>query len=91
LQPEEHKSMDDIIVSMGYSLVGKNDYNNIMCEQFAFGDQPKELMLCDKYDNGFHMKCVRPIVDTQQLLSHISCGTHCHIYRTTSVITDVVW
>ncbi|GAU33349.1 hypothetical protein TSUD_166140 [Trifolium subterraneum] len=33
-----------------------------MCEQCGFGDQPKELMLCDKCDNGFHMKCVRPIV-----------------------------
>jgi hypothetical protein len=102
-------------------------------QQCEFGDQPKELMLCGKCDNGFHMKCGRSIVVStiglthfmwnplshlshnisnvrsvtnrrsfycainvamiftwnvwdqllcQQLISHISCENHCHIYRT---------
>jgi hypothetical protein len=60
-----------------YTVVEKEDYDGIMCEQCGSGHNLEELLLCDKCDNGFHMKCVRPIV-----VSHISCENHCHIYRT---------
>ncbi|KAK2425095.1 hypothetical protein QL285_035380 [Trifolium repens] len=39
------------------------------------------LMLCDKCDNGFHMKCVRPIV-VLTIDSHTSCENHYPIYCT---------
>jgi ribosomal protein L37AE/L43A len=45
-----------------YAVVEKEDYGGIMCEQCGSGNNSEELLLCDKCDNGFHMKCVRPIV-----------------------------
>jgi hypothetical protein len=62
--------MYDIMVSVRYAVVEKYDYINIMREQCGFGDQPKELLLCDKCDNGFHMKCVKPIVGGTIGLAH---------------------
>jgi hypothetical protein len=50
------------VCAVRYTVVEKKIYINIVCEQYGSSDQPKELMLCDKYDNGFHMKCARSIV-----------------------------
>lgn len=54
--------MSDIYARAKYAVVERDDYGNLMCEQCGSGDQPEELLLCDKCDKGFHMKCVRPIV-----------------------------
>jgi ribosomal protein L37AE/L43A len=59
---KKYRSMDDIMARARYVVVEKEDYSNTMCEQCGSGDNPEELLLCDKCDNGFHMKCVRPIV-----------------------------
>jgi ribosomal protein L37AE/L43A len=62
LRMKKYKSMEDIMARARYVVVEKEDYSNTMCEQCGSGDNPEEIMLCDKCDNGFHMKCVRPIV-----------------------------
>jgi ribosomal protein L37AE/L43A len=54
--------MADIMARASYAVVEKEDYGGIMCEQCGSGNNSEELLLCDKCDNGFHMKCVRPIV-----------------------------
>lgn len=40
----------------------EEDYSALSCEQCGSGENPDELLLCDKCDKGFHMKCLRPIV-----------------------------
>lgn len=62
--PKKFKPIDDIMARASHVVLKKKraDYSNIRCEQCGYGDQPDELLLCDKCDNGFHMKCVRPIV-----------------------------
>lgn len=59
---KKYRSMDDIMARAKYAVVEKEDYGSLMCEQCGTGEQPEELLLCDKCDKGFHMKCVRPIV-----------------------------
>ncbi|CAK8567898.1 unnamed protein product [Lathyrus sativus] len=59
---KKYRSMEDIMARAKYAVVEKEDYGSLMCEQCGTGEQPEELLLCDKCDKGFHMKCVRPIV-----------------------------
>ncbi|GAV83993.1 PHD domain-containing protein/SET domain-containing protein [Cephalotus follicularis] len=40
----------------------EEEYKDLSCQQCGSGDRDDELLLCDKCDKGFHMKCVRPIV-----------------------------
>ncbi|MCH97703.1 histone-lysine N-methyltransferase ATXR5-like, partial [Trifolium medium] len=62
LRLKKYRSMADIMARASYAVVEKEDYGGIMCDQCGSGDNSEELLLCDKCDNGFHMKCVRPIV-----------------------------
>lgn len=59
---KKYRSLEDIMARAKYAVVEKEDYGSLMCEQCGTGEQPEELLLCDKCDKGFHMKCVRPIV-----------------------------
>ncbi|WJX40830.1 SET domain [Trifolium repens] len=59
---KKYRSMDDIMARARYVVLEKEDYSSTMCEQCGSGDNPEELLLCDRCDNGFHIKCVRPIV-----------------------------
>ncbi|PON82222.1 Autoimmune regulator [Trema orientale] len=45
-----------------YAVAEEADYSELSCEQCGSGENPDELLLCDKCDKGFHMKCLRPIV-----------------------------
>lgn len=45
-----------------YAVVERETYSDLLCDQCGSGELPEELLLCDKCDKGFHMKCVRPIV-----------------------------
>ncbi|KAJ9170234.1 hypothetical protein P3X46_018358 [Hevea brasiliensis] len=54
--------MSEILAKAKYAVVERADYNDVSCEQCGSGDLPDELLLCDKCDKGFPMKCVRPIV-----------------------------
>lgn len=40
----------------------KDSYSDVTCEKCGSGEGDDELLLCDKCDRGFHMKCLRPIV-----------------------------
>uniref|UniRef100_Q8VZJ1-1 Isoform 2 of Histone-lysine N-methyltransferase ATXR5 n=1 Tax=Arabidopsis thaliana TaxID=3702 RepID=Q8VZJ1-1 len=40
----------------------EDSYSNVTCEKCGSGEGDDELLLCDKCDRGFHMKCLRPIV-----------------------------
>ncbi|XP_058768677.1 probable Histone-lysine N-methyltransferase ATXR5 [Vicia villosa] len=63
--------MEDILARAKYAVVENEDYGSLMCEQCGTGEQPEELLLCDKCDKGFHMKCVRPIVVRIPIVSWI--------------------
>lgn len=60
--PKKLKSMEEVMARARYAVVDRADYGNVSCQQCRSGDRPDELLLCDKCDKGFHMKCVRPIV-----------------------------
>lgn len=59
---KKYKSMADIMARARHVVVERDDYSDLLCEQCGSGELPGELLLCDKCDKGFHMKCVRPIV-----------------------------
>ncbi|KAL1290868.1 hypothetical protein HN51_059409 [Arachis hypogaea] len=59
---KKYKSMTDIMARAPYAVVEREDYGDLSCEQCGSGERPEELLLCDKCDRGFHMKCARPIV-----------------------------
>lgn len=59
---KKYKTMANIMARAKYAVVEKEDYSDCMCERCGSGEQPKELLLCDKCDKGFHMKCLRPIL-----------------------------
>ncbi|KAK4754192.1 hypothetical protein SAY87_002296 [Trapa incisa] len=59
---KKRKSMTEILAVAKYAVVERDDYNNVNCEKCGSGDQSDEILLCDKCDKGFHMKCLRPIV-----------------------------
>ncbi|KAJ0097564.1 hypothetical protein Patl1_27858 [Pistacia atlantica] len=60
--PKKLKSMAEILAKARYAVVDRGDYSDVICEQCRCGESPDELLLCDKCDKGFHMKCLRPIV-----------------------------
>lgn len=45
-----------------YAVNERDDYSDVACEKCGSGERSEELILCDKCDQGFHMKCLRPIV-----------------------------
>ncbi|GMH23977.1 hypothetical protein Nepgr_025820 [Nepenthes gracilis] len=60
--PKKYKSMEEIMAKAKFCVIEREDYSDVMCEQCGSGDFFDELLLCDKCDKGFHMKCVRPVV-----------------------------
>ncbi|XP_022741492.1 probable Histone-lysine N-methyltransferase ATXR5 isoform X4 [Durio zibethinus] len=60
--PRKLRPMSEIMARAKYAVVERTDYSNIICEQCGSGERSDELLLCDKCDKGFHMKCLRPIV-----------------------------
>ncbi|KAM1052437.1 hypothetical protein ACFX13_000025 [Malus domestica] len=56
------KSMAEIMAKAKFTVVERGDYGDVTCEHCGSGDRSDELLLCDKCDRGFHMKCLRPIV-----------------------------
>ncbi|EOA20840.1 hypothetical protein CARUB_v10001176mg [Capsella rubella] len=40
----------------------EDSYSDLACEKCGSGEGDDELLLCDKCNRGFHMKCLRPIV-----------------------------
>ncbi|XP_054805322.1 probable Histone-lysine N-methyltransferase ATXR5 isoform X2 [Prosopis cineraria] len=59
---KKYKSLAEIMAKARYAVVERDDYSDVLCDQCGSGERPDELLLCDKCDKGFHMKCVRPIV-----------------------------
>ncbi|KAK3211671.1 hypothetical protein Dsin_016377 [Dipteronia sinensis] len=60
--PKKMRPMAEILATARYAVVERDDYSDMSCEQCGSGERPDELLLCDKCDRGFHMKCLRPIV-----------------------------
>lgn len=60
--PKKMKSMSEIMAKARHTVLERDDYSDVYCQQCGFGDRDEEILLCDKCDKGFHMKCVRPIV-----------------------------
>ncbi|XP_061342507.1 probable Histone-lysine N-methyltransferase ATXR5 isoform X2 [Gastrolobium bilobum] len=58
---KKYRSLKEIMARASYAVVEREDYSDLTCEQCGSGERPEELLLCDKCDKGFHMKCVRPI------------------------------
>ncbi|KAL9313835.1 hypothetical protein ACSQ67_019287 [Phaseolus vulgaris] len=58
----KYRLMSDIMARAQYAVVERETYSDLLCEQCGSGEVSEELLLCDKCDKGFHMKCVRPIV-----------------------------
>ncbi|KAK4772672.1 hypothetical protein SAY86_014447 [Trapa natans] len=59
---KNYKSMTEILAVAKYAVLERDDYSNVNCQKCGCGDKSDELLLCDKCDKGFHMKCLRPIV-----------------------------
>lgn len=59
---KKYKSLAEILAKARYAVVERDDYSDVLCDECGSGERPEELLLCDKCDKGFHMKCVRPIV-----------------------------
>ncbi|KAJ1382691.1 Zinc finger, PHD-type [Sesbania bispinosa] len=59
---KKYRSMKDIMERAHYVVVEHEDYSDLTCDQCRSDERAEELLLCDKCDKGFHMKCVRPIV-----------------------------
>ncbi|XP_057542921.1 probable Histone-lysine N-methyltransferase ATXR5 [Amaranthus tricolor] len=62
VREKKYKTMEEILAKAKYAVVEKEDYSNINCEECGLGEFEWELLLCDKCDKGFHMRCVRPVV-----------------------------
>ncbi|GMY12420.1 probable Histone-lysine N-methyltransferase ATXR5 isoform X3 [Fagus crenata] len=60
--PKKLKPMAEVMAKAGFAVLDRGDYSKVSCEQCRSGERPDELLLCDKCDKGFHMKCLRPIV-----------------------------
>uniref|UniRef100_A0A1J3HR49 [histone H3]-lysine(27) N-methyltransferase n=3 Tax=Noccaea caerulescens TaxID=107243 RepID=A0A1J3HR49_NOCCA len=58
------RSMDEIMAKSVPVVEQEEDdsYGDVTCEKCGSGERDDELLLCDKCDRGFHMKCLRPIV-----------------------------
>ncbi|KAI4317120.1 hypothetical protein L6164_025024 [Bauhinia variegata] len=62
-QPQKkYKSLTEILAKARFAVVEREDYSDVVCKQCGSGEQQDELLLCDKCDKAFHMKCLRPIV-----------------------------
>ncbi|KAJ1395411.1 Zinc finger, PHD-type [Sesbania bispinosa] len=59
---KKYRSMTDIMERARNAVVEREDYSGLTCDQCRSGERAEELLLCDKCDKGFHMKCLRPIV-----------------------------
>lgn len=59
---KKYRLLSEIMARAPFTVVERESYSDLMCEQCGSGESPEELLLCDKCDRGFHMKCVRPIV-----------------------------
>ncbi|XP_020203608.1 probable Histone-lysine N-methyltransferase ATXR5 [Cajanus cajan] len=60
--PKKYRMLTEVMARAPYAVLERETYSDLMCEQCGSGELPDELLLCDKCDRGFHMKCVRPIV-----------------------------
>ncbi|XVE86565.1 hypothetical protein DITRI_Ditri18aG0043300 [Diplodiscus trichospermus] len=60
--PKKMRPLSEIMARARYAVLERADYSDISCEQCGSGERSDELLLCDKCDKGFHMKCLRPIV-----------------------------
>ncbi|KAI4345110.1 hypothetical protein L6164_012270 [Bauhinia variegata] len=60
--PKKFKSLTEIMAKARFAVIEREDYSDAVCDQCGSGEQQDELLLCDKCDKGFHMKCLRPIV-----------------------------
>ncbi|KAL6225411.1 hypothetical protein ACLB2K_004261 [Fragaria x ananassa] len=60
--PKKFKPLSEVMERARFAVVERIDYSDVRCEQCGSGDRAEELLLCDKCDRGFHMKCLRPIV-----------------------------
>jgi hypothetical protein len=60
--PKKLKPMAEVMAKARHAVVERVDYSDVSCQQCGSGDRADELLLCDKCDKGFHMKCLRPIV-----------------------------
>ncbi|RZC07643.1 putative Histone-lysine N-methyltransferase ATXR5 isoform B [Glycine soja] len=58
----KYRMLSEIMARAPYAVVERETYSDLLCDQCGSGELPEELLLCDKCDKGFHMKCVRPIV-----------------------------
>ncbi|KAF5751804.1 histone-lysine N-methyltransferase ATXR5-like [Tripterygium wilfordii] len=56
------KPLSEVMARARYVVVEGADYSQTSCVQCGSGDQDHEMLLCDKCDKAFHMKCLRPIV-----------------------------
>ncbi|KAL2638896.1 hypothetical protein AAZX31_06G144800 [Glycine max] len=59
---KKYRMLSEIMARAPYAVVERETYSDLLCDQCGSGELPEELLLCDKCDKGFHMKCVRPIV-----------------------------
>ena len=83
--PKKLKPLSEVMAKAGFAVVEKNDYSDVSCEQCGSGERGDELLLCDKCDRGFHMKCVRPIVARVPIGSWLcpNCSGHHRRLRST--------
>ncbi|KAI4383519.1 hypothetical protein MLD38_009349 [Melastoma candidum] len=61
-QSKKFRTISDILTRAKYAVVERENYSDVKCEDCGSGEEPDQLLLCDKCDKGFHMKCLRPIV-----------------------------
>lgn len=62
LQSRKYRTISDILERAKYAVLERENYGDVKCEQCGSGEEPDQLLLCDKCDKGYHMKCLRPIV-----------------------------
>ncbi|XP_050204278.1 probable Histone-lysine N-methyltransferase ATXR5 [Mercurialis annua] len=61
-RPKKMKAISEVLAKAKYAVAESGDYGDASCEKCGSGEGGEELLLCDKCDKGYHMKCVRPIV-----------------------------
>ncbi|OMO98292.1 hypothetical protein COLO4_14015 [Corchorus olitorius] len=81
--PRKLRPISEIMARARYAVVERADYSDVKCEQCGSGELSEELLLCDKCDKGFHMKCVRPIVARVPIGSWLcpKCSGHMRVRR----------
>ncbi|XP_052198034.1 probable Histone-lysine N-methyltransferase ATXR5 isoform X2 [Diospyros lotus] len=59
----KYRSMEDVMRRAKPAVLSdEDDYCDLVCEQCGSGERAEELLLCDRCDKGYHMRCLRPIV-----------------------------